>query len=62
MTRRGWIAVSAAGLHGQGLHRRNVFFTDTGRNEGSGGGQAVRQTKSPAAKRAGSEAGNRRTL
>ena len=27
---RGWIAVSAAGLQGKGLHKRRVFFTDTG--------------------------------
>ena len=27
---RGWKAVSAAGLHGQGLHKRNVHFSDTG--------------------------------
>ena len=26
----GWRAVSAAGLHGRGSHKRNVFFTDTG--------------------------------
>ena len=26
----GWRAVSAAGLHGQGSRKRNVFFTDTG--------------------------------
>ena len=27
---RGWRAVSAAGFHGQGSHKRNVIFTDTG--------------------------------
>ena len=27
---RGWIAVSSAGLQGEGGHKRNVTFTDTG--------------------------------